>query len=76
MSSEDSPSKVDYEELDESLPAEPVLVPFDGTVSSDELFRNVVREGQLAIHGCILPSLIPSGSSGSYFIKNRKGVSF
>lgn len=41
----------------------------------DREFTSLVREAESAIEQGILPQMIYQGSSGSYFIKNRKGVS-
>jgi len=68
-------SKSDYEDLTAVNYAELLMLPPDQG-EYDYEFANMIFEAQYAVDVGIEPELITSGSSGSYFLRNREKVSW
>ena len=60
-------------------PPDVVMTPLGETTvderGHDPEFDDVIREVEFAINSGVLPELISSGSSGSYFVRDRNSVS-
>jgi hypothetical protein len=57
-------------------PNTPHLPPWNKDIFGDLEFAQVLRDAERAIEGGVLPVRIPTGSSGSYFVRNLEGVCF
>jgi len=74
--SDETPAKVDYEELQDSGSVPDILmIPMDATYQADTDFAAIFQEANKAVDAGILPTLNAAGSSGSYFVKNLEKVS-
>jgi hypothetical protein len=71
-----------YTELRDTAvnPPDIIMTPLGGTTTDgrgrDPEFDEVLHEVEFAINCGILPELITSGSSGSYYVRDRNSVSY